>query len=287
MTIKGIIGSIVGFFALIVVLSVTLGSWYTIDEAERGIVFRNGAFVSLSEPGLKYKLPIVDEVVKISLREQTILYEKVPVYSRDQQTADLRISVQYSVPADQVLEVYQKYGTAENMAHQLINRAVSERAETIFGQFAAITAIQERGRLSTDVSGAIRSSIKGPITIHNVQVENIDFSDAYEAAIEDRMKAEVEVQKRRQELEQNKVAAEIAVTQAQGRADSVLAEAEANAKAKILLGEAEATAINARGRSIRENPSVVSLVQAEKWNGVLPTQMVPGSAVPFLNLKAE
>jgi hypothetical protein len=26
-------------------------------------------------------------------------------------------------------------------------------------------------------------------------------------------------------------------------------------------------------------------VQAEKWNGVLPTTMVPGSAVPFVSLK--
>jgi hypothetical protein len=29
----------------------------------------------------------------------------------------------------------------------------------------------------------------------------------------------------------------------------------------------------------------VTLVQAEKWNGALPTTMVPGSAVPFVSLK--
>jgi hypothetical protein len=26
-------------------------------------------------------------------------------------------------------------------------------------------------------------------------------------------------------------------------------------------------------------------VQAERWNGVLPTPMVPGSAVPFVSVK--
>jgi hypothetical protein len=29
----------------------------------------------------------------------------------------------------------------------------------------------------------------------------------------------------------------------------------------------------------------VTLVQAERWNGVLPTTMVPGSVVPFVSLK--
>ena len=27
------------------------------------------------------------------------------------------------------------------------------------------------------------------------------------------------------------------------------------------------------------------MVQAERWNGVLPTTMVPGSAIPFVSLK--
>jgi hypothetical protein len=52
-----------------------------------------------------------------------------------------------------------------------------------------------------------------------------------------------------------------------------------------LQGDAEAHAINARGKALRDNPSLVELVQAEKWNGVLPTTMVPGSAVPFINVK--
>jgi hypothetical protein len=33
------------------------------------------------------------------------------------------------------------------------------------------------------------------------------------------------------------------------------------------------------------NPNLVALVPAERWNGVLPTTMVPGSAVPFVSVK--
>jgi hypothetical protein len=52
-----------------------------------------------------------------------------------------------------------------------------------------------------------------------------------------------------------------------------------------LQGDAEAHSINARGRALAQNPALVELIQAEKWNGVLPTTMVPGQTVPFINVK--
>jgi hypothetical protein len=52
-----------------------------------------------------------------------------------------------------------------------------------------------------------------------------------------------------------------------------------------ITGEAEAAAIEARARALGSNPNLVTLVQAERWNGVLPTTMVPGSAVPFVSVK--
>jgi hypothetical protein len=38
-------------------------------------------------------------------------------------------------------------------------------------------------------------------------------------------------------------------------------------------------------KALGTNPNLVTLVQAERWNGVLPTTMVPGSAVPFVSVK--
>jgi hypothetical protein len=41
----------------------------------------------------------------------------------------------------------------------------------------------------------------------------------------------------------------------------------------------------ARAKALGTNPNLVTLVQTERWNGVLPTTMVPGSSVPFVSLK--
>jgi hypothetical protein len=52
-----------------------------------------------------------------------------------------------------------------------------------------------------------------------------------------------------------------------------------------LTGEAEAAAIGARAKALGSNPNLGKPVQAERWNRVLPTTMVPGSAVPFVSVK--
>ena len=102
------------------------------------------------------------------------------------------------------------------------------------------------------------------------------------------MLAEVEVQKLQQNAEREKVQAQITVTQATAKANAVRAEAQAAADALRLNGEARATniritgdaeaaAIEARAKALGTNPNLVTLVQAERWNGVLPTTM-PGSS---------
>ena len=275
MTERGLIGTVGAVFVGLIVLFVLGGSFYTVDQGERGVILRNGAVVGTADPGLSFKLPIVDTVKEINVQTQARLYEKVMVYSRDQQTADLYVSVNYRIASDQVEQIYSEFGGREGIVNRLLDRQVPEEVKNVFGQFNAVTAIQERARLSTEVQNAIQKAVTTPLLIvESVQIENIDFSDAYEQSIEQRMLAEVEVQKVQQNAQREKVQAEIAVIQAKAQADAVK-----------LQGDAEAHAINARGRALAQNPALVELVQAEKWNGVLPTTMVPGQTVPFINVK--
>ncbi len=281
---NAIVGSGIATLVGLVALTVIGGSWYTVDEGYRGVALRNGAVIGTSEPGLGFKMPIIDSVVDISVQSQAQLYENILAYSRDQQTAGLSLSVNYRLPADQVETIYREYGGEAGVVSRLLDRQVLEEVKNIFGKFNASTAIQERERLAAEVQMAIQKAVIGPIIVESVQIENIDFSDAYEQSIEARMLAEVEVQKVRQNAEREKVTAEITVIQAQAEADAQLARATAEAEATRIRGEAEADAIEAKGAALRDNPSLIDLVQAERWNGALPTTMVPGSAVPFMNV---
>jgi regulator of protease activity HflC (stomatin/prohibitin superfamily) len=283
---RGLLATIaIGATVALGFLIVVGGSFYTVDEGERGVILRTGAVVGTAEPGLGFKFPFIDKIVKISVQSKAQIYEQVSTYSRDQQAAMINLSVNYRLPADQVEKIYAEYGGEAGVVNRLIDRRVYEQVKNVFGQFNAVTAIQERSRLNADVEEAIRRTVQGPVIIDSVQIENIDFSDAYEQSIENRMLAEVEVQKLRQNAEREKVQAQITVTQANARADAVRAEAEAQAAATRLAGEAEADAIRAKGAALRDNPSLINLTAAEKWNGQLPATMVPGSALPFIGVK--
>lgn len=279
----GVLAAIVG----LLLLSVVFGSWYTVDQGERGVKLRYGAIVGIAEPGLNFKVPFVDTVEHVSVQNLNILYDRVESYSKDQQPASLRISVSYRVPESQVEELYSQYGTIERMVDRLVSRKVPDEVKNVFGRYTAISAIQDRTRLGIDINEGLKKAVVGPVVIDSVQVEDVTFSDAYEQSIEKRMMAEVEIQTKRQNLETERINAEITVTQAKAQADSALAKAQAEAEAIRVRGIAEGDAIKARGEALKQNAILISLTQAEKWNGVLPTTMVPGGAVPFINLKSN
>lgn len=293
---------VVFFFASLALF----GWWYTIDQGERGVILRTGAIIGTAEPGFHIKTPWIDEVEKISVQAHVWYDEQLEAYSRDQQPAIMRLSVNYRVNPAEVENLYTEYGSIDNLIQRRLAPRVLQATKTVFGSFQAATAISERARLNTETTEAITTALKDTpeIIIDSSQIEDISFSDAYEASIEQRMLAEVEVQKIRQNAERELVNAEIAVTQAGAARDSNKAKADGDAyvvrerakadadaiRARVLAeaeaieakGEAEAVAINARGRALRDNPLLIELTRAERWDGALPTTMLPNGTVPFL-----
>ncbi|EDS93601.1 prohibitin family protein [Escherichia albertii NBRC 107761 = DSM 17582] len=274
-------------------------SYYTVNEGERGILLRYGKIVKVADPGLGFKIPFMESVEKISTRNQAVVYQGLQglqAYSRDQQPAQMTVSVSFHIKPSEAGAVYTTYNTIDALKDRLIVRQLPTQLENVFGQYTAISAVQDRTKLVQDLQNAMRKAVVGPVVIDGVQIENIDFSDAYEKSIEDRMKAEVAIATRKQNLETEKIQAQIAVTQAQAEADSKLAAAKAEAETIRVRGAAEAEtirlksaaeaeAIRLRGEALRDNPGLVALTTAERWNGKLPDTMIPGSTVPFISTK--
>jgi regulator of protease activity HflC (stomatin/prohibitin superfamily) len=262
-----------GLLGGLVLVYVLFGSWYQVDQGERAIVLRFGELVGESGPGLHFKLPWVDSVRKITVQNQNRRYQNLEAYSRDQQPANLTVSATFVVADPSA--IYEQYGDLEGAVMRLIDPRLTAGIKTIFGQYDAVRAIQERAALNNDFGAAVTAAIDGgPINIISVQIENIDFSDAYEQSVEQRMLAQVEIQRREQNLRTTEVEAQIARTRAEGEAEAIR-----------LRGEAEAAAISARAEALRMNADLVQLQAVEKWDGKLPTTMVPSTALPFINLQ--
>ncbi|HKQ10431.1 MAG TPA: prohibitin family protein [Rhizomicrobium sp.] len=273
-----ITGGAVAIAALVILLS----TYFTIDQGERGVILHWGAVVGEAEPGLHFKLPIITSIHKISVQIQKEAFEKtaeadtrLQAYSRDQQPATIAMAVNYHVTDAKA--VYAQFGSLANMKSRIINSRAYEQVKTVFGQFDAADAIQKRALLNAEVFTAIRKSVSGPVVIDSVQIEDITFSNQYETAVELRMQAIVKQQQAEADKQKR-------IIDADASAYEVKAAADATAHQIEVQGKAEAGAIQARGDALRNNPSLPTLVAAEKWNGILPTTMVPGNTVPFLNI---
>ena len=284
-----------GYFVIaLIALSVFFGSFYQVNQRERGVILRNGALIGIAQPGLNWKFPFIDAVVLLSLESHSREFAQMNAYSMDQQPADIRMSVNYHLDPSKIDTVYLRYKDIETLTSRVIDTHSQQEAKVVTGKFTAATSINDRGPLNTAIKDAISNSVAAePVVIESVQVEDIKFSHNYEKSIEDRMLAEVEVQKLQQNLAREQVQASITVTKAKAGADSAAAEADGNARATRLnaqadadatrlRGDAQASAIKARAAALGDNPQIVALTQAEKWDGRLPTQMIPNGAIPFL-----
>lgn len=275
-----------GIVVLLVVICIMMSA-FTVDQQDRAVVLANGKVTGMADPGFHWKRPFIDSVVEIKVSGQSKTYPKLQAYSRDQQVATMNVSVSYSIPPAKVIDLYSQFGSIDNLVNRVIDRQVPQAMENVFGQYNAISAVQERVKLVADLNAAVKKSLQNyPVLVESVQIEGISFSEVYDRNIEARMSAEVAVTKRQQDLAAAKVDAQIQVTKAQADAESKIAQAKADAESTRLQGEAEAKAIKAKSDALNNvNGNFVDYVIATQWKGVLPETMVPGQSVPFVKLR--
>lgn len=276
-----------GVFIVVLVLLIigSLGSFYQIDQGERGVVLRNGKLVKVANPGLEFKVPFVDEVRSISVRDHTVRVQ-LEAYSFDQQSANMIASVTYRIPESDVARLYSEYGSLRALEDRLLERKALDVIKNVFGKYTAAQSIQNREKLGINVNDEMRVALEGsPLTMLGVQVEQVSFSRAYEQSIERRMLAQVEIETTRQHKETATITAEIEVVKAEAEAKAQRERYMAEADGIRLRGEAEAEAILSKAAALANNTNLVNLNAVEKWDGVLPTSLIPGSTLPFIGLR--
>ena len=125
---RAIIGAAVAGLAI---LAIILGSWYTIDQTERGVLLRTGAVIGTAQPGLGFKVPFIDTVEKVSVKTITYTWDKMNSYSYDQQPADLKISVTLRASPDKVADLYAKFGRLDTAVNQVVSPAVNQQVKSV------------------------------------------------------------------------------------------------------------------------------------------------------------
>lgn len=276
-------------FAAVVVLVSAIASSFTTQETERTVVLRNGRFVEVAQPGFHLVMPFVTSTRDITITGESRRWDKLQAYSRDQQPADMAVSVSFNVQPGQVESLYKKYNSIDAMISRVIDRQIPQALENVFGQYTAMSAVQDRTRLVADVNKAVKDAMKDePVTITSVQVENLSFSPAYEKSVEARMTAQIEVEKSQQDLARVQITSQINLTNARADADANFAKLDAEAKGIKAKGDAEASAIRAKGEALKTaGDALVAYTYASRWTGVGATTVLPNSSITGVSLPGQ
>lgn len=250
--------------AIIAMVAVVMlfGSFTIVKVGEVGVVLRAGSLNRTIDEGFHLKIPLIESVEKITVR--TIKIE-VPASaaSNDLQVVTSQIAVQYNVMKDGVAELYRNLGL--NYRSKVVDPAIQDAVKETTAKYTAEELITKRDIVSNEIESTLKERLlEENIFVSNVDIVNFDFSSSFNAAIEAKVTAE----------------------QKAFEAENKLKEVEFVAAQRVAQAEAEAEAIRIQARAINNQggEDYVNLKAIEKWDGVLPMQFVPGSAVPFINI---
>lgn len=173
--------------------------------------------------------------------------------------------VTYHIPESMVRQVYQQYQGLDQFQNNKLAPIVREAVKAVSAQYTAEELVTKRSEVSDKMDVSIQAKFQELNTIaESFKIVNLAFSDSFTQAIEAKATAV-----------QNAEAAKNKLVQVQYEQDAKLVVAKTEAQTIQI----QAQAINSQGGA-----DYVQLQAINKWDGHLPSQMIPGSTVPFINL---
>lgn len=222
------------------------GSFFVVDPGHRGVLVTQGSVSKDFKPeGLGMKLPIFSAIQLVDVRQQAREL-KSECYSVDLQQVSATLKVLYRIPETSVVAIFQKY--AGDPFDTLVGPRTNEAFKEVTATRSAERIVKEREAVKIEGLAALKRKVGDLIIIEDLVIENLDLSKDLENAIESKMVQQQEKEK----------------------ANFTREKAEIDAKTAFIKAAGEAKAINIRGEALRNNPGVIDLTIAEKWNGVAP-----------------
>lgn len=230
-----LISGIASFIVMLGLVICIPGSFHQVETGSVAVVRHLGTIVAVREPGTYFDFYMTNayEVYDTKVQQDKIL---TAAYSKDGQTMDLEVFLQYRVQTNHIKEIATQYGTLDALQSRIETQTI-EKTKGVMSSAEAMTIIQNRAQFSADVSTAVREGISDDyyVDIKDVVLTNIDFTDEFEKSVEDKVIAEQEKQaaitRAEAELEVAKLEAQKKIEQARGDAEAqkILAQATAEA----------------------------------------------------------
>ncbi|WP_445502982.1 protease modulator HflC [Microvirga sp. G4-2] len=227
-----------GFLILLALVAIVLySSIYIVQQTQYALVLRFGAVQSaISEPGLKFKMPLIDNVTYFEKRVLDLDLPVQTVLSADRQNLEVDAFTRYRI--NDPLRFYQAVGNIA-LANQRLQSFTNSVMRNVLANASRDAIVRtERGglmnRIQEDVNRQARSL---GIEMIDVRLTRVDLPAANSQAVYQRMRTERE----REAADLRANGQQRAQTiRAQAEREATIIRAEANRKAEELRGQGDA-----------------------------------------------
>lgn len=210
-------------------------SFYTLDEQERGVVLRTGQFSSIENPGLHWKIPVVDQVVPVNITKVREAEIKERMLTEDENIVEVELNVQYRVQDPQTFAL-----RVEEPEASLISAAESALRHEVGS--TAMDPILTTGRAA--LAEAVKIRLQDYLDRYQtgIQLTNVNIKDArppqqVKESFDDVQRAK---QDKERFINDAEAYANAIVPEARGRAQRQLEEASAYKERIVARAQGEA-----------------------------------------------
>tara|TARA_B100001996_G_scaffold267380_1_gene208917 strand:- start:289 stop:1158 length:870 start_codon:yes stop_codon:yes gene_type:complete len=216
-----------GFITLLVLLVITIifQSVVIIRDTEKAILLKLGAFERTLDPGLNFKVPFVDSVIKFEGRIRTLDTPPDRVLSSEAKPLSVDSFVKYKI-VDAETYYTSTDGGQDRVAEDTLQRRVKDILRNEFGKRSLNEVVSgDRDGLMLALKNSLgEDSNELGVEVIDFRVKRIDFEREIRASVFERMKTE-----------RNRIAEEL---RAQGRETAERIRADADKRRTIILANA-------------------------------------------------
>jgi membrane protease subunit HflK len=224
--------------ALVLVAAWFLTGFYRVDEAERGVVQRFGAYTETTLPGLRWHLPYpIETVDTVNTTAISNYAYRTEMLTADEQYVFIDMVVQYrrSDPVKYSFEVVDPDMTLQDVTESALREVVGT---TTLEELVTARRDEIASRTQDVLQATMDMYGEGTgITVTSISLETVNYPQAVQAAVDDAQKARNDSE--RLILEADEYANKV-IPQARGDAARVLEDAQAYRDRKIADAEGEA-----------------------------------------------
>lgn len=305
----GVVGKVFFVILLLFLLNAVFSSVYTLEPPERGVVLRFGKYNKTASPGLNYKIPLIDYVVKVNVDEirkeefgfrttkaaQRSQYAKRGfdheslMLTADKNVIDVEWIVQYKIrdPFNFIFKVKDVPQAVRDVSEMAIRRNIGNM------DFDYVLSNREilAGTMARELQATLDKYNSG-VDIVTVQLQDVNPPETVKPAFNEVNEADQDMKRLVNEAEEayNQV-----IPKARGSAKKLLEEAHGYAVERVNLAKGETFRFEAVLKEYNRAKNVTrKRMYLETMQNILPSvtevyviDKEQRSVLPFLNVGGE